>query len=52
MDEESRATQTVLGLSMVLGGIVLFLVSIVVTRYAALGVKRYLQTNLSLLRGS
>jgi uncharacterized membrane protein len=51
MDEESRATQTVLGLSMVLGGIVLILVSIVVTRYAALGVKRYLQMNLSLLRG-
>jgi uncharacterized membrane protein len=52
MDEDSRATQTALGLSMVLGGIVLFLVSIVVTRYAALGVKRYLQMNLSLLRGS
>jgi uncharacterized membrane protein len=52
MDEQSRATQTVLGLAMVLGGIVLFLVSIVVTRYAALGVKRYLQMNLSLLRGS
>ena len=52
MDEESRATQTALGLSMVLGGIVLFLVSIVVTRYASLGVKRYLQMNMSLLRGS
>jgi uncharacterized membrane protein len=52
MDDESRATQTVLGLSAVLGGIVLFLVSIVVTRYAALGVKRYLQMNMSLLRGS
>ncbi|KQQ97484.1 DUF1700 domain-containing protein [Massilia sp. Leaf139] len=52
MDEESRATQTVLGVSAVLGGIVLFLVSIAVTRYAALGVKRYLQMNMSLLRGS
>jgi uncharacterized membrane protein len=52
MDEDSRMTQTVLGLGMVLGGIVLFLVSIVVTRYAALGVKRYLQMNLSLLRGA
>jgi uncharacterized membrane protein len=52
MDEDSRATQTVLGLAMVLGGIVLFLVSIAVTRYAALGVKRYLQMNMSLLRGS
>ena len=52
MDDEARATQTALGLSAVLGGIVLFLVSIVVTRYAALGVKRYLQMNMSLLRGS
>jgi uncharacterized membrane protein len=52
MDEDSRATQTVLGLAMLLGGIVLFLVSIVVTRYAAVGVKRYLQMNMSLLRGS
>ena len=52
VDQDSRATQTALGLSMVLGGIVLFLVSIVVTRYAALGVKRYLQMNMSLLRGS
>ena len=52
MDDDARATQTALGLSAVLGGIVLFLVSIVVTRYAALGVKRYLQMNMSLLRGS
>ncbi|MEW6371492.1 MAG: DUF1700 domain-containing protein [Pseudomonadota bacterium] len=52
MDEDSRMTQTVLGLGMVLGGIVLFLVSIVVTRYAALGVKRYLQMNVSLLRSA
>lgn len=52
MGEDSRMTQTVLGLGMVLGGIVLFLVSIVVTRYAALGMKRYLQMNLSLLRGA
>ena len=52
MDEDSRMTQTVLGLGMVLGGIVLFLVSIVVTRYAALGVKRYVQMNISLLRSA
>lgn len=52
MGEDSRMTQTVLGLGMVLGGIALFLVSIVVTRYAGLGVKRYLQLNLSLLRGA
>jgi len=50
LDDESRMTQTILGFGLVLGGIVLFLVSIVVTRYAASGVKRYLQMNLSLLR--
>lgn len=52
LDEDARMTQTVLGVALVLGGIVLFLVSIVVTRYAASGVKRYLQMNMSLLRGS
>lgn len=52
MDEDARATQTALGLGSVLGGIVLFLVSLVLTRYAALGVKRYVQMNLSLLRGT
>ncbi|MDB5749234.1 MAG: hypothetical protein JWP72_4082, partial [Massilia sp.] len=52
IDEESRATQAALGLASVLGGIVLFLVSLVLTRYAALGVKRYVQMNLSLLRGA
>jgi uncharacterized membrane protein len=52
MDEDSRATQTALGIASVLGGIVLFLVSLVLTRYAALGVKRYVQMNLSLLRGA
>jgi len=51
MDEASRTTQAVIGLAMVLGGIMLFLVSLVVTRYAALGVKRYLQMNMALLRG-
>ncbi len=52
MDDDARMTQTVLGFALVLGGIVLFLVSIVVTRYAASGVRRYLQMNMSLLRGS
>jgi len=52
LDEDARMTQTVFGFALVLGGIVLFLVSIVVTRYAASGVKRYLQMNMSLLRGS
>lgn len=50
--ESSRTTQTVLGLSMVVGGIVLFLLGLVASRYTLIGLKRYLQMNLSLLRGS
>ncbi|WP_426112611.1 DUF1700 domain-containing protein [Massilia sp. PWRC2] len=48
----SRATQTAFGLLMVVGAIVLFLVSLVVSKYTLLGLRRYLQMNLSLLKGS
>ena len=52
MDADSRATQTAVGLAMVLGGIVLFLLSLVVTRYTFIGIRRYIDMNLSLLKGS
>lgn len=52
LDNESRTTQTVFGLSMVLGGILLFLLSLVVTKYTFIGLKRYVRMNLSLLRGA
>jgi uncharacterized membrane protein len=52
LDARSRTTQTFFGLGMVLGGIVLFLVALVVTRFSFIGIGRYLQMNLSLLRGS
>ncbi|MGI4720831.1 MAG: DUF1700 domain-containing protein [Janthinobacterium lividum] len=52
LDNESRTTQTVFGLSMVLGGILLFLLSLVVTKYTFVGLKRYVRMNLSLLRGA
>jgi uncharacterized membrane protein len=52
MDAESRTTQTLLGGAMVLGGIALLLASLVVTRYTWVGLKRYLQMNRSLLKGS
>ena len=51
MDADSRTTQTLFGFGMVLGGIALFLLSLVVTRYTALGIKRYIQMNFSLLKG-
>jgi uncharacterized membrane protein len=52
MDADSRATQTAVGLAMVLGGIVLFLLSLVVTRYTFIGIRRYIDMNLSLLKGA
>ena len=52
LDESSRTTQTVFGLGMVCGGIVLFLLALVSTRYTLAGAKRYLQMNLSLLKGT
>jgi len=51
MDADSRTTQTLVGFGMVLGGIALFLLSLVVTRYTAVGIKRYIQMNFSLLKG-
>lgn len=52
VDESSRTTQAVLGLGMVVGGIVIFLLGLVAGRYTLLGLKRYMQMNLSLLRGT
>jgi uncharacterized membrane protein len=52
MDGESRTTQTFFGLAMVLGGILLFLLSLVITKYTFIGLKRYLKMNLSLLKGA
>ena len=51
LDNESRATQTAVGIGLVLLGIVLSLVSIVITRYSLIGLKRYIQMNVALLRG-
>lgn len=50
-DDQSRATQIFVGLAMVLGGIILLLLSLVITRYTFIGIKRYFDMNLSLLRG-
>jgi uncharacterized membrane protein len=51
MNADSRTTQTLFGFGMVLGGIALFLLSLVVTRYTFVGIKRYIQMNFSLLKG-
>ncbi|APA68602.1 DUF1700 domain-containing protein [Janthinobacterium sp. 1_2014MBL_MicDiv] len=51
MDRDARTTQTVFGVGMLLGGIVIFLLSLVVTRYTLIGLKRYIAMNISLLKG-
>jgi uncharacterized membrane protein len=51
LDAGSRATQTFFGLSMVIGSICLFLLSLVVTKYTVIGIKRYVEMNYSLLKG-
>lgn len=52
VDPDSRTMQTLLGLSLVLGGICLLLLGLVISRYTFIGIKRYVQMNIALLRGS
>lgn len=52
LDAAARATQIVFGLGMVVGSILLFLLSLVVTKHAAIGVKRYCRMTISLLKGN
>ena len=51
-DHDSRATQIVIGLALVLGGIVLLLLSLVITRYTFIGLRRYIDMNFALLKGN
>ena len=51
MDPGSRTTQVALGCALVLGGIALFLLAIVLTKYTLLGIRRYVNMNMSLLKG-
>ncbi|MES2298197.1 MAG: DUF1700 domain-containing protein [Pseudomonadota bacterium] len=51
LDSESRSAQTLFGLGATLVGIILALLSIVVTRYSFIGMRRYVEMNISLLRG-
>lgn len=51
LDADSRVAQSVVGIGVILLGIVLSLMSLVVTRLTAIGIKRYIQMNFALLRG-
>jgi len=52
MDDESRTKQVAVGIGLVVGGIILILLSLVITRYTFIGIKRYLEMNLALLKGN
>ena len=49
---DSRTTQTLIGAGMILGGILLLLLSLVITRYTFIGLRRYFDMNLALLKGN
>lgn len=51
LDKGAHTSQTLIGLGLVLGGIGLCLISIVLTRYTVIGMRRYAAMNVSLLRG-
>jgi uncharacterized membrane protein len=52
MDEASRTTQSAFGFGLVLGGILLLLLCLVITRYTLIATKRYIEMNFSLLKGN
>lgn len=51
LDPGSRTTQVVFGCALILGGIALFLLSLVLTRYTMVGIRRYVSMNLALMKG-
>ena len=51
LEQDARTTQSIFGMGMVIGGIVLFLLSLVVSRYTLIGLRRYIAMNVSLLKG-
>lgn len=51
LDNASRPVQTFLGFGMVLTGVMLLLLSILMTRYTMVGIRRYIDMNFSLLKG-
>ncbi|HEX8612383.1 MAG TPA: DUF1700 domain-containing protein [Telluria sp.] len=52
LEPGSRTTQTFFGLCIVLAGIVIFLLCLVITKYTLIGIRRYVDMNVSLLKGS
>jgi uncharacterized membrane protein len=51
LDGGSRTSTAIVGLGLVIGGILLFLLSLVVTRFTLIGLRRYFEMNIALLLG-
>jgi uncharacterized membrane protein len=52
MDKASRTTQSFFGFGLVLGGILVLLLCLVLTRYTFVAARRYIEMNFSLLKGN
>lgn len=52
LDEQSRMTQVMAGLGLVIGGIVIFLLGLVITQHTLIGIRRYVAMNFSMIKGS
>lgn len=52
LEPGSRTTQTLFGLGIVLAGIVVFLLCLLITKYTLIGIRRYVDMNVSLLKGN
>jgi uncharacterized membrane protein len=51
LDDASRPVQSFLGLGMIISGILALLLSVLMTRYTLVGIRRYIDMNFSLLKG-
>ncbi|MFC3108048.1 DUF1700 domain-containing protein [Undibacterium arcticum] len=51
-DQWSTSAQTWQGVGLIFGGIAIFLLSLVVTRYTVIGIKRYVMMNYSMLKNA
>jgi uncharacterized membrane protein len=51
-DDDSHATQIFVGIGLILGGIILLLLALTITRYTAIGIRRYFEMNFALLKGN
>ena len=52
LEPEGRSVQAVIGFALLIGGVMLTMLSVMITRYTLIGMKRYLEMNINILRGN